>query len=62
MPDLAEIQRAAQAIDGAARRTPYVISTALSARVGQEIGLKLETKQPTGAFKIRGASNAVNRL
>ena len=62
MPDLAEIQRAAQAIAGTAERTPYVISSSLSALAGPEIGLKLETKQPIGAFKIRGASNAVSRL
>ncbi|MDY0885252.1 hydroxyectoine utilization dehydratase EutB [Dongia soli] len=62
MPDLAEIQRAAQAIAGTAERTPYVISSALSALAGQEIGLKLETRQPIGAFKIRGAANAISRL
>lgn len=62
MPDLAEIQRAAQAVAGTAERTPYVISPSLTALAGREIGLKLEIRQPVGAFKIRGAANAVSRL
>lgn len=38
-------------------RTALVPSPALSVRFDAEILLKLETRQPTGAFKLRGATN-----
>ena len=50
------------AIQGIALCTPLIASRNLSARTGQPVWLKLETLQPTGAFKIRGAANAVKRL
>ena len=54
------IREAAGAIYDAAIRTPLV---ALATEPGQpEIYLKLETLQPIGSFKIRGAYNAVRRL
>jgi threonine dehydratase len=62
MPSLADIREAWAAIAGAVLRTPLVPSAALSAKAGQEILLKLESLQPTGAFKLRGATNAVQRL
>lgn len=43
-------------------RTPLVRADALSERFGADIHLKLETLQPIGAFKLRGASNAVANL
>jgi len=61
-PDLAAIREAAAAIAGAVLRTPLVPSAALSAEAGQEILLKLENLQSTGAFKLRGATNAIRRL
>jgi threonine dehydratase len=45
-----------------ARRTPLIDAPALSALAGNPILLKLETLQPIGAFKLRGALNAVGRL
>lgn len=42
-------------------RSP-LIPAALSDRIGVDVLLKLETLQPTGAFKLRGATNAVSRL
>lgn len=39
-------------------RSP-LIPAALSGRVGAEVLLKLETLQPTGAFKLRGATHAI---
>jgi threonine dehydratase len=57
--DLAAIRGAARAISGIALRTPAV--RARSVAEG-ELWLKLETLQPTGAFKIRGAAHAVARL
>lgn len=59
---LQSIYAARTAIAGTALRTPLVAAPALSARGGREIRLKLETTQPTGAFKIRGAANALARL
>jgi threonine dehydratase len=53
---LAEIQRARTRIAGAAVRTPLV---RLAVDAPAEIWLKLETLQPIGSFKIRGATNAV---
>jgi len=43
-------------ISGVAVRTPLVPSVGLSHRCGVEVGLKLESVQPTGSFKIRGAT------
>jgi threonine dehydratase len=60
--NLASVREAGKAIQGLALRTPVIASRTLSARMGQPIWLKLETLQPTGAFKIRGAANAINRL
>ena len=58
-----EAIRAARAsISGIALHTPLVRAPALSRRSGRDIRLKLETVQPIGAFKIRGAANALARL
>lgn len=43
-------------------RTPLVPSPTLSERAGQAVHLKLETRQPIGAFKLRGAINAILSL
>ncbi len=43
-------------------RTPLVESTALSARLGRPVWLKLEALQPTGSFKVRGVGRACERL
>jgi threonine dehydratase len=61
-PDLASIHAARTAIAGTVLRTPLVPAAALAAPAGAEILLKLESLQPTGAFKLRGATNAVRRL
>ncbi|HET7617821.1 MAG TPA: pyridoxal-phosphate dependent enzyme, partial [Vicinamibacterales bacterium] len=55
------IRAAAGTVYGAAVRTPLVPLGAIQAD-GPEIYLKLETLQPIGSFKIRGAQNAVARL
>ncbi|MGQ7247289.1 hydroxyectoine utilization dehydratase EutB [Halomonas sp. V046] len=59
---LGEIYRARRRIDGQVARTPLVRSRALSERFDAEIWLKLETQQPTGAFKLRGATNMIAAL
>lgn len=56
---LAEIFAARQVIRGVADATPFVPSPFMSRRCGQDFLLKLENMQPIGAFKLRGAVNAV---
>jgi threonine dehydratase len=58
----ADVLEARRRIAGLALRTPLVRADALSERLGSEVLLKLETLQPTGAFKIRGAANALLTL
>ena len=60
-PTLREVREAAAAIAGIALRTPLTRS-ALTDPTGQDVLLKLETLQPIGAFKIRGAAHAISKL
>ena len=53
------IEQAAVRLEGRVERTPLVRSDNLSERVGHPVHLKLETLQPVGAFKLRGAMNAI---
>jgi threonine dehydratase len=55
------VRDAARVVYGAAIRTPLVPFGIVSDG-GPEIFLKLETLQPIGSFKIRGAYNAIHRL
>src|SRR5438067_4369070 len=57
---LADIENARPRIAGTVLRTPLV-KLDLGARAS-DIRLKLENLQPTNAYKIRGAANAVARL
>ncbi|WP_213685725.1 hydroxyectoine utilization dehydratase EutB [Roseicyclus sp.] len=59
---LGDILRAARAIDGVADCTPLVPSPYMSMAIGHDFLLKLENMQPIGAFKLRGALNAVRSL
>lgn len=59
---LADVYRARQRLAGRAAHTPLVASPSLSAHAGAPVYLKLETVQPTGSFKLRGATNAVAQL
>ncbi|MEL6118842.1 MAG: hydroxyectoine utilization dehydratase EutB [Pseudomonadota bacterium] len=59
---LTDIQSARQIIAGVADGTPMVPSPHLSELFEQEVLLKLEMMQPIGAFKLRGAINAVAHL
>jgi threonine dehydratase len=56
------LRAAARVLDGVAMRTPLLDAPDLSARVGVPVALKCELLQPVGAFKIRGAYNALARL
>jgi threonine dehydratase len=57
---LSAVQDARRVIAGSAIRTPLVRLNV--SPVPAEIYLKLENLQPIGAFKIRGAANAIARL
>lgn len=61
-PTLADVLAARQVIAGLADHTPLVPSPFMSAQAGHEFLLKLEIAQPMGAFKLRGALNAVAAL
>ncbi|GIF78230.1 pyridoxal-phosphate dependent enzyme [Asanoa siamensis] len=62
MISLDDVHAAAARIAGVAHRTPVMRSRTLDARAGGEVFLKCENLQRIGAFKFRGAYNAVSRL
>ena len=59
---LSDVFAARARIAGIANATPMIPSPYLAARFGAEFYLKLENMQPIGAFKLRGAYNAVASL
>jgi threo-3-hydroxy-L-aspartate ammonia-lyase len=59
---LDDIRDAAAVLKGVAHHTPVLTSRTLDGLVGAEVFLKCENFQRTGAFKFRGAYNAVSRL
>lgn len=58
----ADIQAAATRIAPFVRRTPVIADTAIDAWVGARVFVKCEHRQHVGAFKYRGATNAVQSL
>ncbi|GGH20703.1 threonine dehydratase [Cribrihabitans marinus] len=60
--DLSDILAARRVIAGVADNTPLVPSPFMSERTGAAFLLKLESTQPIGAFKLRGALNAIAAL
>lgn len=60
--DLAAIHEARARLAGRIEPTPTVLSPSLSALCGVPVHLKLEHRQTTGSFKLRGATNAVAML
>lgn len=62
MVGLDAIREAARRIEGQVIRTPVALSDGLTRAAGVPVWLKLEHRQRTGAFKLRGATNAVARL
>ena len=57
-----DIVAAAGRLADVARRTPVFTSRTLDARAGGEVFLKAENLQCVGAFKFRGAYNAMSQL
>jgi len=62
LPTFADIQHAARQIARVAHRTPVVTSQTINGRTGAQVHFKCENLQRAGAFKIRGAYNAMSRL
>src|SRR5262245_37196957 len=57
-----DIQKAAERIKPYIHRTPVLTNENLNQQVGARIHLKCENLQKVGAFKFRGACNAVYSL
>ena len=57
-----DVEQAAARLAGAAHRTPVLTSSTANARLGAELFFKCENYQRMGAFKFRGAYNAIARF
>ncbi len=61
LPVPADVERAAERLAGRIHRTLVARSRTLNERLGAEVFVKCENLQRTGAFKIRGGLNALDR-
>jgi threo-3-hydroxy-L-aspartate ammonia-lyase len=61
-PTFADVQAAAERIRGHAHRTPVLTSRRIDAETGAHLYFKCENFQRMGAFKFRGAFNALSRF
>ncbi len=61
-PSFAEVEAAARRLAGVAHRTPCVTSRTLDRLLGGHLALKAEGFQRMGAFKFRGAYNAISQI
>ena len=59
---LIDLYRARRRLRGHVLHTPLVHSPSLSRHTGGAVHLKLECRQTTGSFKLRGATNALLQL
>ena len=62
LPSFESVLDAAERLWGVANRTPVFTSHTLDERCGCEVFVKCENFQRAGAFKFRGAFNAMSRL
>lgn len=62
VPTFADVAAAARRIDGVAHRTPVLTSRTADAVTGASLFFKAENLQRGGAFKFRGAYNAISAL
>lgn len=62
LPTFEDIAAAAERIKGHAIRTPVMTSRTVNAELGGEVFFKCENFQRAGAFKFRGAFNALSKL
>ena len=61
-PTFEDVLDAAERIEGVANRTPVLTSRSANEDVGAELFFKCENLQRVGAFKFRGAFNALRRF
>jgi threonine dehydratase len=62
LPSYADVERAAARLAGVAHRTPVLTSATADALTGARLFFKCENFQRMGAFKFRGAYNAIAAL
>jgi threonine dehydratase len=62
LPTYADVVAAAARLQGHAHRTPVLTSRTADAELGAEVLFKCENLQRMGAFKFRGAFNALSRF
>lgn len=62
LPTFDDVVAACARIDGHARKTPVLRSSTLERRLGAQVFFKCENFQRMGAFKFRGAFNALSRF
>src|SRR5919107_293158 len=62
LPTYEDVAAAARRIAGIAHRTPVLTSRTADARTGATLFFKCENLQRSGAFKFRGALNAIRAL
>ncbi len=62
IPTIDDVKAAAERIKGIAVRTPLIRNDALDAETGAKVWVKAENLQRGGAFKMRGAANAIGAL
>lgn len=62
LPTYADVVAAAQRIEGHAHRTPVLTSRTANDELGCELFFKCENLQRMGAFKFRGAFNALSKF
>jgi threonine dehydratase len=62
LPTFDDVKRAAARLSGVAHRTPVVTSRTVDRRCGASVFFKCENLQRCGAFKFRGAYNALAGL
>ncbi len=62
LPNYQDVQDAAARLSGVVHRTPVLTSQTLNGRLEAEVFFKCENLQRVGAFKYRGAYNAIARL
>ncbi len=62
LPTFADVSAAAQRLKGHAHRTPVMTSRTIDEELGAQVFFKCENLQRIGAFKFRGAFNALSML
>jgi threonine dehydratase len=62
IPTIDDVKAAAERIEGVAVRTPLLRNDALDAATSAKVWVKAENLQRGGAFKMRGAANAIGAL